>query len=249
MKCQCCGGNLNIEDKFCPQCGILNPFAVKHQEEMERYEHDYRQTKEDMLKRSSIYNRRNLKITIIAVLITLIVACAFVFQSADDIRWSMKEKSIASNAETYRNNINRFIEDEDYLSLYAYIDTNRIIYSDNFLEYGGVFDTTRQYNYIYDDLMTLQSKRAGSGKFSYTSTSELIEGIADKIHNLYKMTEPNKFNPEAFQGDKKKYMDSLKSHLEVLISGYFGLSLEDAAKMSELSTSKICLLLEEGYEK
>ena len=100
MKCQCCGGNLNIEDKFCPQCGILNPFAVKHQEEMERYEHDYRQTKEDMLKRSSIYNRRNLKITIIAVLITLIVACAFVFQSADDIRWSMKEKSIASNAET-----------------------------------------------------------------------------------------------------------------------------------------------------
>ena len=52
MKCQCCGGNLNIEDKFCPQCGILNPFAVKHQEEMERYEDDYRQTKEDMLKRS-----------------------------------------------------------------------------------------------------------------------------------------------------------------------------------------------------
>ena len=45
MKCKYCGNNLNIEDKFCPYCGRPNPFAQKHQEEMERYEKDYSETK------------------------------------------------------------------------------------------------------------------------------------------------------------------------------------------------------------
>ena len=249
MKCEHCGCNLNIEDKFCPQCGVLNPFAVKHQQEMERYEHDYQKTKKDVLDKSSRYISRNLKITLIAVLVALIAVCAFVFKNTDDIRWDMMERTIASNAETYRHNIDQFMKDDDFLSLYAYITRNRIIYSDDFREYSGVFDTTQQYKYIYDDLMALHGKRAGDDSFSYANESELIESISNKIHNFYEMSKPGEYNLEAFQGDKKEYMDSLTNHLEVMISGYFGISLEDAARMKNMSASKICLMLEESYGK
>ena len=85
MKCQHCGNNLNIEDRFCPYCGQPNPFAVKHQEEMDRYEKDYQETKEDVLEQSSRFNRHTVRITIIAVLVALIAVTCFLLAKADDI--------------------------------------------------------------------------------------------------------------------------------------------------------------------
>jgi hypothetical protein len=216
---------------------------------MDRYEKDYQRTKEDVLERSSRYISRNLKITIIAVLVALIAVCAFVFKNTDDICWEMMERSIASKAETYKHDIDQFMEDNDYLALDAYITRNRIIYSDGFFEYSAVFDVTQQYKYIYDDLMDLHCKRAGSENFIYTSEFDTIESISNKIHSFYEMSTPSEFHPEAFQGNKKEYMDALKEHLEIMISGYFGISLEDVAKMNNMSASKICLMLEGAYGK
>ena len=36
MKCEHCGYNLQLEDRFCPYCGKPNPFAAQHQREMEQ---------------------------------------------------------------------------------------------------------------------------------------------------------------------------------------------------------------------
>ena len=76
MKCQHCGNNLNIEEIFCPYCGQPNPFAVKHQEAMRRFEKDYERTKKDVLEQSTRFNRHTVRITILAVLLALIAATA-----------------------------------------------------------------------------------------------------------------------------------------------------------------------------
>lgn len=249
MKCQYCGNNLNIEDKFCPYCGRSNPFAVKHQEEMERYEKDYQKTKKEVLEQSSRFNRRTVKITVIAVLVALIAISCFLLAKSYDIRWWNMERSIASEAETHRQAVQQLMEARDYQALCSYVSENRITYTDDLKEYEAVFNTTQQYRRFYDYLMILQSKKADEEKFKYYSESELLEGVAKSINSLYEYMEPQKFNPEAYQGDKMEYMEDLREHTEIMVSGYFGISPEEAAGMRSMTVSRINVLLEDCYEK
>ena len=44
MKCQYCGGDISLEDRICPHCGRLQENAVRHDEEMKRYEAAFEDT-------------------------------------------------------------------------------------------------------------------------------------------------------------------------------------------------------------
>ena len=49
MKCAYCGANLQIEDEKCPHCGRDNPHYIKHRSDMQAYQADYRNTKQEVL--------------------------------------------------------------------------------------------------------------------------------------------------------------------------------------------------------
>ena len=249
MKCQHCGNNLNIEDRFCPYCGQPNPFAVKHQEEMDRYEKDYQETKEDVLEQSSRFNRHTVRITIIAVLVALIAVTCFLLAKADDIRWWQMEKSVEAQAPEHREAIAEIMENRDYMSLYSYMSRNRITYTRSLKEFDAVYDTTSRYRMFYNNLMTLQAKKADEEKYRYYTESELLEDISRDIQALYEYMEPNDYNKEAYEGDKMEYMEDLRDHMEAMVSGYFGLSPEEVREMRTMTVSRINVLLEDSYEK
>ena len=249
MKCQNCGANLNLEDRFCSYCGEPNPFAVRHQEQMERYEKDYRETRKAVLEQSSRFNRRTVNITVIAVLTALIALCGLLYARADDIRWWKMERAVASQAEVHRQELDRLMEARDYPALNSYCRRNRIDYSDALREYDAVSDMTYRYMSFYDELMTLQGKRADSGAFQYISESELTERIAVSIYSVYEAMEPRVYNAEAFQGERMAYMEDLRDHMEIMVSGYFGISPEEAAGMRDMTQTRIAVLLEESDEK
>jgi len=46
MNCKYCGGRITLETKECPSCGIETPFAKQHAKDMERFEEEFRETKE-----------------------------------------------------------------------------------------------------------------------------------------------------------------------------------------------------------
>lgn len=249
MKCQHCGNNLNIEDKYCPYCGQPNPFAVKHQEEMERFEMDYQETKEDVLEQSSRFNRHTVRITIIAVMVALIALTCFLLAKADDIRWWQMEKAIEAEAPAHREAIQQLMEDRDYLALYSYFNRNRITYTSSLKEFDAVYSTTMHYRMFYDNLMTLQAKKKNADNYRYYTEGEIIEDIANNIHAIYEEMEPNDYNPEAYQGDKMEYMEDLRDQMEIMTAGYFRLSTEEAEGMRSMSTSRINVLLEDSYEE
>ena len=99
MKCEHCGYNLQIEDSFCPYCGQPNPFAVRHQREMQHFSREFQKTKQDVLEKSSRFNRRTVRITITAVLIAACAVMAFLCAAADDIRYMQNEKKIEAGAQ------------------------------------------------------------------------------------------------------------------------------------------------------
>ena len=249
MKCQHCGNNLNIEDRFCPYCGQPNPFAVKHQEEMDRYEKDYQETKEDVLEQSSRFNRHTVRITIIAVLVALIAVTCFLLAKADDIRWWQMEKSVEAQAPQHREAIAEIMDDRDYMSLYAYMNRNRITYTNSLREFEAVYDTTSRYRMFYQNLMTLKAKQADEENYRYYTESEVIEDISKNIFSLYEYMKPQDYNKEAYEEDKMAYMEDLRDHMETMVSGYFGLSPEEVRGMRSMSASRINVLLEDSYEK
>ena len=249
MKCQHCGNNLNIEDKFCPYCGQPNPFAVKHQEEMERFEKDYQETKEDVLEQSSRFNRHTVRITIIAVLVALIAVTCFLLAQADNIRWWQMEKAIKAEENVHREAIQQLMEDRDYLSLCSYFNRNHITYTDSLREYNAVFDTTTRYRMFYDNLMTLQAKKADEENYRYYTEGELIEDISRNIRALYDYMEPQDYNEEAYEEDKMAYMEDMRDQMEIMVAGYFGLTPEEAEGMRSMNASRINVLLEDSYEE
>ena len=165
MKCQHCGNNLNIEENFCPYCGQPNPFAVKHQEAMRRFEKDYER-----------FNRHTVRITILAVLLALIAATAFLLVKADDIRWWRMEKRVEAQADRHREAIGRLMDERNYLGVYSYISKNDIRFTDTFREYDAVSDSTFQYRQFYSNLMMLQAKKTDTEAFRYYSEAELLYG-------------------------------------------------------------------------
>ncbi len=249
MKCEHCGNNLNIEDKFCPYCGQPNPYAVKHQEEMERYEKDYQETKEEVLEKSSRFNRHTVRITILAVLVALIAVTGFVMAKADDIRWLQMEKSVEQKAPVHREALTELMDSRDYLGVYSYMTRNRITYTNSLREFDAVCDTTSRYRMLYENLMTLQGKRKGAENYGYYTEAELIEDISRNLYGIYGYMKPQEYNSEAYEGDKMEYMEALRDHVETMISGYFGLTPEETMSMRELTESRINVLLEDSYEE
>lgn len=45
MKCKYCGGNLTLEQAYCPHCGRPNEEAAQHVKDMEHYKSNFEDTK------------------------------------------------------------------------------------------------------------------------------------------------------------------------------------------------------------
>ena len=49
MKCEFCNGNMSLEDLHCPHCGQINKHAQQHIRDMQRYQGEFNETKEDVI--------------------------------------------------------------------------------------------------------------------------------------------------------------------------------------------------------
>jgi len=61
--------------------------------------------------------------------------------------------------------------------------------------------------------------------------------------------EVNEYNQEAYTEERMEYMEALRDHMEVMVSGYFGISLDEVKGMREMSESRINVMLEDRYEE
>ena len=249
MKCQHCGNNLNIEENFCPYCGQPNPFAIKHQEAMRRFEKDYERTKKDVLEQSSRFNRHTVRITILAVLVALIAATTVLLIKADDIRWWRVEKRVEAQAELHREAIGRLMDEHDYLGVYSYVTRNDIRYTDAFRDYDTVSDSSFQYRQFYTYLMMLQAKKTDPDAFRYYSESELLENMAGDIYRINECLKPLDYNKAAYTAEKMAFVEGVRDRVETLAESYLGLSREEALATRGMTLARINVLLEDSYAR
>ncbi len=249
MKCQHCGNNLNIEDNFCPYCGRPNPFAIRHQEAMRRFEKDYELTKKGVLERSTRLHRHTVRITILAVLVALIAAAAILLVKAEDIRWWRIEKQIEAQADRHHEAIGKLMDEGDYLGLYSYFNEKNIRFTEAFREYDTVSESSFQYKQFYTYLMILQAKKADPEAYRYYDETEILESMANEICRINQCLEPQSYNEAAYTPEKMAFVEGVRNRMETMLEGYFSLSWEEALETRDMTVARINVLLEDHYGK
>ena len=87
MKCKYCGGNLTLEQAYCPHCGRPNEEAAQHVKDMEHYKSNFEDTKSDVYE----VTEKNTEIMSHMIIITvLVILCVVVFVVMKNISCSWK---------------------------------------------------------------------------------------------------------------------------------------------------------------
>ena len=246
MKCAYCGANLQIEDEKCPHCGRDNPHYIKHRSDMQAYQADYRNTKQEVLENASRLNQRTVRITVIAILVALCAVAAVFCFLGDDIQDAREEKEIARNKAAYEAQIMAYMDAVDPVGLYEYGRRNRLTYSDTFDEYYKVFSVSTYYHYFYEYTMELMTEGIHE---KYETLDDKCESLARYVGSIYEGKEKQTYDKDQYYtADKVAYMNAVAEKTELMLKAYFGLTDEEIREVPTLSRTRLTLLLTEGYQ-
>lgn len=248
MKCQNCGSNLNIEDKFCPNCGTPNPFAKKHQEEMAHFEQEFEKTREEVIEKTAKVNRNAGKITVIAVMIALCAIMSLLTYKADDIYYWRIEKQLNSNSAKITADIEQMMADDEYSLLAEYVNTHKLLWGRSFENYETVYFVSsafRQFEFEMNQLTCYNDMQ-----YIYDTEGEIIENISRYLMRIYEDSAQDEYaDDENFTPEKVAYMNRLIAQAEAMVQNFFGLTGEQTDALSEMTEARITVLLEDSYEQ
>ena len=245
MKCEYCGNNLGIEDAVCPYCGKENKFAKKHTKDMRKYNAAFDSTRAEVLANSRRFNSFTARITVIAVLVALIAATLLGISSHYDIREYREERIVAKHAAEYRVQIDKLMDEDDYMGLYHYMQRNRISYSNVLPDYYMVYNACHTYYSFMEYMGYLLDEN------SYIEDSDAIESVAEIVDRLHGYANPtSEYEIKKYYNDRNmEFIRRVETHVNTLVKGYFNLTDEEMENFATLNKAKKQLLLEEGYER
>lgn len=252
MKCKYCGGNLTLEQAYCPHCGRPNEEAEQHVKDMEHYKSNFEDTKSDVYEVA----QKNTEIMSHTVIITvLVILCVIVFVIATH-SWSIHRICLQWDAEirqsSYLKQMEQYLEDEDYIRFSAFCDRHYIrAYSsdDSYEDYYLLVEASWDYRYIYETLM----KAATTSSDSAGRLSSLYGDISNYYERLEKILHPvdNEYMEKQYQElpeEKKEDILRMEANVKMLLQTYFGMTPEEAENFDTMSNAQRVVFMEEKGE-
>lgn len=246
MKCKNCGGEVRLEDLYCPYCGSPNEEALKHARDMQHYQNEFQQTKEDVIERAGRQSRTAVRIAVTAVLLLSIAANIFIQTNSYAIHQMWKDLRSRGNEDLYRQRIEAFMAEEDYTGLSSYCrNIDLYTYRDLYDEYYPVVQAANTYRYTCEQIMRV----INHGK--YSSPELYMRYAAQYIQDFYESLDPDKYsyydswqNPEI-----QKQIDNIVEDMEAVLIAYLSMTPEEAKSMRTISQGNRTILVEKGFEK
>ena len=241
MKCSNCGSNLNIEDAKCSYCGTSNPYFEKHREDMFRFQKDYEETKEQVIKKSGRFAGISVKVATIAILIAIDVLMIFLASNIWSIMGSMERNRAERNADLHRARLETYEKERNYLELTNYYEEHSLSGSESLEDFDAVYRVCSNYSYIYQYIVELGTED------SYMTDEERIKYISDNLEYLYDSMEQKEYNlPECYQGEHGALMEQIKYDLKVMFMTYANISEEEAEEFPTMSDGRRQVAMERG---
>lgn len=239
MKCPNCAATIGLEDRFCPYCGARNPFAVKHQQDMERYEREYASVRADVTETS----RRTASLTaplIIAVILLLLnIGAAIFVHNSWDIGHNRISREMASHMDEYRADLDRFLEARDYGGYDGYYHANSLYLCDELDDIHPVERAASCYSTILSEIL-----RYNGFSYNYTydgskeSLEKAAEYIAAQVVTLYGIESDFGYDTQKyFTKPNKDAIEAIRRDTESLLKVWFSLTDDDIVDLPSLSKS------------
>lgn len=253
MKCKYCGYNIGLEDERCPHCGNLNDEAAKHIADMKQYQEDYEQTKESVITKSTRFNNRTARASIIAIMVLAVAVMLIITGRYSDIesRHKIKNEKIAKEVEKNRENVTathkEMEEHREYIAMSYYILNHQLRGDENYSDYSRVFTAAISYRAIYDDILNIID---GNDGYEGKTHKDWCDNIAIYISdwNSYVGGEFWDDSPgsDMHAGGHGAFLADAKKDTQDMVQVYFKLSDEQADSMWTMERSAISGML---YEK
>lgn len=245
MKCEKCGAEITLEDRYCPYCGAPNKAAMQHIRDMDRFEDEFEQTQQEVQTKVSSYSSIISRVVILAVLIAAAVICSRVDRYASFISNDMMQKKAEKNADAVTQQIDQYMEDGDLQRLASYGDMYGIDMSDlsAFTSYGPAIRASQQYSYI----MTYSEQIVFPSGYN-NEVSGYVSNIAQELEYFYQYTDPD-YSERDDDTITAKLKDIAEPQIKAVFGTYFGMTDDELENLDSMTQGQILVLLEKGAQQ
>ena len=246
MKCKYCGGDVTLQDHFCPHCGRPVDQALRHQKEMREYETEFEETKREAIDKISISSGGGTAVGIrLAIIVALTIALIWMLINLNsyDINQRKEKKLANANYDAYVEQIEQYIADRDFVALSRFEDKHNLDWNDKYKEYRDIFYAASSYEYIYRGILETAFLLKDARNLYYA------ENLSENVNRFY----------EQILSDRSAYSDAdpekteaayneMEQDMLALLQNYLHISKEDADSMRELSKSRRKVLIEQALD-
>ena len=249
MKCEYCGANMGLEDKYCPYCGKINPYAKQHQEQMQQYQQKFEETRQDVEAKANRFAGIAAPMTVLAISAVIFLASIILAFNADEIARSSRVRELEAQEPELRARIELLLNDQDYLALNEmYNDENLYMISGSYRsealsDYDMIFRAASAYASLFEQL----GNRTESSKYRFEPDHIEVytSMIASSLVSLYTLEEKDYFEASCYTKDKLAPVHDMQDQISALLIAYADFTPEEIRQIPDMSETLIQDLLTE----
>lgn len=248
MKCKYCGGDVSLDDHFCQHCGRPVDQAQRHQMEMEQYEAEFEETKQEALEKISVASGGGFPVGIrLAIIGVLIAALVFMFANFDPytVHERKEQRAAKRNYDAYIAQMEDYLDNRDYATFSAFCRKHQLEYNKDYRNYRSIITASMYYNNIYRALQELAFVTKDKADRGY-----YLKELSKYINNFYEGVGDDRYLDREEDPDRvQKVTGEMEADLKVLFERYLGLSREETDSLRGLTQSKRTVLIEQALDK
>lgn len=243
MKCKNCGAPLNLNVKFCPNCGTPNEEAAKHIKDMENYGRKFNQTRNRVVGNSKWF------VEYIAPL-TSMVAAVVIFAvswvaSADGFGYTLADATNSSYNRRHKTQIqskmNEYIDSGKYEE--AYFANSRREWQPDFDDERG-WDSFYSVMYDYNRLRRCITADFDPAQDNEYLAQNVYSGAAEAVYNIF--DEYERLDRSSYRVPSQKCREAVEniiSDTKLFLKAYCNLTDDDIINLPSLDRNGVLTLI------
>ena len=225
MKCNNCGAPIQMNQKFCPNCGSPNVEFKKHIDDMEQYNKKFNSTRSKVIGNSKWFVNYIAPIT--ALVITMTALTLAIIGKNSMIGYDIARKLL--------------LDAGDYATLYSmdYVGDCSIKDNDDKYAWNDFYNVAGDYVYIRKGIISMMERNNSSyyGDEYMNTISRAVADMEDIVSRRLNLSY------HSVSKESIKYINDIYEKSHELLKAYCNLTDEDIAGLPDMSQADILTLI------
>lgn len=246
MKCKNCGGEIRLEELYCPYCGSPNEEAHMHARDMQHYRQEFQKTRQEVIERAQKQTKRAVRIAAAALLLVAIGVNIFLQANSYSLHRMWRQAQQKKNVTLIREKLDAYLDAGDYLGFYAFYYNNHLTWPDDmFDEYYPVYRLSSNYCFATEEIMHLLNHS------QYTNTESIKKYASESLQNYYESLDPENYSYyDSWDTPKTQdHVEQMTQAVEAMCTAYLSMSPVEARSLRTLTRGGRALLIERGLDQ